>query len=574
MIMRTDFILSRFAMPETLCDAKKTATARAIRHGAEPAGRLTLKSSGFVRLILMAFFALAVAGLVGNAAELHSFTSLNVNIPDGNWAGLADTRTITSSVASLTKVRVKLHIAGEFNGDLYAYLRQIKDGRTNFCVLLNRPGRTASNPYGYADCGFDVTFDDAAENGDVHVYRNKVVPQPGTPLTLTWQPDGRYVDPAVVTDASPRTTTLSSFNGTPGSGTWTLFIADVDLGATNTLLGWELELSGPVPAPVTWATPSDITYGTPLGPTQLNASSTVPGTFTYDPPAGTVLPAGSGQTLSVTFTPQDTVNYTPVTKSVTINVLKAPLTITADNKSKVYGAALPTLTASYSGFVNGDTPSCLSTQPALSTTATGGSPVGTYPITVSGASAANYTISYVNGTLTVTKAPLTITADNKSKVYGAALPTLTASYSGFVNGDTPSCLSTQPALSTTATAGSPVGTYPITVSGASAANYTISYVNGTLTVTKAPLTITADDKSKVYGAALPTLTASYSGFVNGDTPSCLSTQPVLSTTATAASPVGTYPITVSGASAANYTISYVNGTLTVTKAPLDRKSVV
>ena len=62
--------------------------------------------------------------------------------------------------------------------------------------------------------------------------------------------------------------------------------------------------------------------------------------------------------------------------------------------------------------------------------------MGTYPITASGAASPNYTISYVGGTLTVTPAALTITADNKSKVYGAALPALTASYSGFVNGDT------------------------------------------------------------------------------------------------------------------------------------------
>src|SRR5207244_5498306 len=111
---------------------------------------------------------------------------------------------------------------------------------------------------------------------------------------------------------------------------------------------------------------------------------------------------------------------------------------------------------------------------------------------------------------------LTITADDKSKVYGAALPGVTASYSGFVNGDTASDLVTPVSLSTTATAASAVGTYPITASGAADANYTISFVAGTLTVTPAALTIRADDKSKVYGAAVPALTARYSGFVNGD----------------------------------------------------------
>src|SRR5262249_54163267 len=153
-----------------------------------------------------------------------------------------------------------------------------------------------------------------------------------------------------------------------------------------------------------------------------------------------------------------------------------------------------------------------------------------------------------------------------TKVYGAANPALTVSYSGFVNGDTTASLATPPTVSTTATAGSGVGTYPITASGAAAANYTFTYVNGTLTVTPAPLTISADAKTKAYGAATPPLTVSYSGFVNGDTAASLTTAPTVSTTATAGSPAGTYTITVGPAASANYTITYQPGTLTVTKA--------
>jgi hypothetical protein len=89
-------------------------------------------------------------------------------------------------------------------------------------------------------------------------------------------------------------------------------------------------------------------------------------------------------------------------------------------------------------------------------------------------------------------------------------------------------------------------------------------VSSTLTVNPAALTVTADNQTKAYGAANPTLTVSYSGFVNGDTAASLTTPPTVSTTATTASPVGTYPITASGAVSANYTISYVSGTLTIT----------
>ena len=121
-----------------------------------------------------------------------------------------------------------------------------------------------------------------------------------------------------------------------------------------------------------------------------------------------------------------------------------------------------------------------------------------------------------------------------------------------------SSLTTPPSVATTATAASAVGTYPITASGAVGPNYTIAYVNGTLTVTAATLTVTADSETKAYGAVNPMLTVSYSGFVNGDTATSLTTPPSVATTATAASAVGTYPITASGAVSPNYTIGYVD----------------
>ena len=80
-----------------------------------------------------------------------------------------------------------------------------------------------------------------------------------------------------------------------------------------------------VPPPITWPTPADIVYGTPLDDAQLNATTEVAGTFVYTPPAGTILNAGSNQTLSVTFTPANsTTIYGPATATVPLNVLKAP----------------------------------------------------------------------------------------------------------------------------------------------------------------------------------------------------------------------------------------------------------
>ena len=88
-------------------------------------------------------------------------------------------------------------------------------------------------------------------------------------------------------------------------------------------------------------------------------------------------------------------------------------------------------------------------------------------------------------------------------------------------------------------------------------------MNGSFTVTPAPLTITADDQTKAYGAELPLLTVSYMGFVNGDTPASLSTQVVLTTPATANSPAAIYPINVGYATSNDYHIILISGSLTV-----------
>jgi hypothetical protein len=111
--------------------------------------------------------------------------------------------------------------------------------------------------------------------------------------------------------------------------------------------------------------------------------------------------------LAVTFTPQDAANYETVTTNVAITVLRKPLTITANNAAKVYGAALPPFAATFTGLVNGDTPAALDSPVTFTTTATLNSNVGTYPINPTGASDANYVISFAAGTLTVSRANTT-----------------------------------------------------------------------------------------------------------------------------------------------------------------------
>jgi hypothetical protein len=194
--------------------------------------------------------------------------------------------------------------------------------------------------------------------------------------------------------------------------------------------------------------------------------------------------------------------------------------------------------------------------------------VGSYTTSCSGASDANYAITYVNGQDDVSPAPLTITASSSTMTYGGQKPVITATVTGFKNGDGLPALGTGLSCTSVATSTSPVGTYSSTCTGASDPNYTITYASGSVTVGPAALTVTAASQTKVFGAANPVLTYTLAGFVNGQSlaTSGVTGQPVCTTTATVTSPAGAYPITCGPGTLAstNYTFAFVSGTLTVT----------
>jgi len=325
-------------------------------------------------------------------------------------------------------------------------------------------------------------------------------------------------------------------------------------------------LVNPETPTITWTNPSAITYGTALSGTQLNATASTAGTFSYSPAAGTVLATGA-HTLGVTFTPTDTTDYTTNTANVSLTVNKATLTVTANAASITYGSSAPTYSDTITGFVNGDTISVVSGTASL--TASPGTPpqAGSYTITAALGSlaATNYTFTFVNGTLTVNKAVLTVTAGSPSMTYGGTVPTYTDTITGYVNGDTGSVVSG--AASLTASPGSPAqaGSYTITAAAGSlaATNYTFSFVNGTLTVNTAPLTISANSATIDYGAATPTCVPTISGLVNGDT---FSETCSFSPTITGVAAVGSYRMEPHIGAHPNYTLTSGHGTLTVNQA--------
>jgi hypothetical protein len=99
--------------------------------------------------------------------------------------------------------------------------------------------------------------------------------------------------------------------------------------------------------------------------------------------------------------------------------------------------------------------------------------------------------------------------------------------------------------------------------GSGLGNYTLGFVNGTLTVGRATLTVKVIDAMRIYGQPNPTFTVTYTGFVNGENANVLGSLPIAGTTAVLTSPVGAYPITVSGGASDNYTFDFIDGTLTI-----------
>ena len=175
-------------------------------------------------------------------------------IPDGNVTGWSDTRVISGipgtndGTSEILDVNVLLTLSGGFNGDLYGYLVH----SSGFAVLLNRPGRTGGNAFGYSDAGMNLKFDDSAANGDIHQYQSVG----GYAVSLNdgsaWAPDGRNVNPATVNGTETPTSLLASFNGLDLNGSWTLFLADLSVGETSTVAHWGVEVVA-APEPATWA---------------------------------------------------------------------------------------------------------------------------------------------------------------------------------------------------------------------------------------------------------------------------------------------------------------------------------
>jgi hypothetical protein len=221
--------------------------------------------------------------------------------------------------------------------------------------------------------------------------------------TVQFKIDGSNVGSAITLSGSATATYTTTSTLTGGTHTVTAAFTTNTVDCTSSTSSSFTQTVNKATPAVSWSTPSAIVYGTALSATQLNATASVPGTFVYSPASGTVLSAGAAQTLSVTFTPTDTTDYSTVPSSTTITVNKAAATIvfTSSLNPSHYGDKVK-FNVNLSG--------------------TASTPTGTVTLTDSGTTLGTLTISagtasYSTSTLTPASHSLLITYNGDSNFY-------------------------------------------------------------------------------------------------------------------------------------------------------------
>jgi hypothetical protein len=433
-------------------------------------------------------------------------------------------------------------------------------------VQTTLSGNVSDNGSGMATAGLTIT-----RLSDGMVLMNSSIGS--SAFFIPYTPTEASAQKAAVsaTDRAGNTSTLAfTFTVCPAAGctvatstTVTTQPASSTYGQLVTITATVAAASGtPTGSVAFYASGSCSSPGTSLGTQALNAGQAKVATATLG--AGT-------HSLVACFT--DGTSFGTSSGTKTFSVAPAPLQAKAVDVTRTYGAANPNFTASYSGFVLGQTASVVTGTPDLSSDAVQASDAGTYHITwgtPSGITAPNYAITYVGGTLTVAPAPLTVTVASAQRQYGLQNPALSCTVSGVISPDQIGISSCQ----TTAAQASPVGRYPITATladpGSRLANYAVTNPGGTLTITPAPLVITVVDQQKVFDGRPNAFTVTYSPFVLGQDASVLSgtlgfTIPGLgdATQVTAVSPNAGYSVTARGVTSGNYDITFAPGVLRI-----------
>ena len=291
------------------------------------------------------------------------------------------------------------------------------------------------------------------------------------------------------------------------------------------------------------------------GQLESTTTSDDTGDFSLSFPTSTLPVSGSPYTITYSYGGDENLS-TAIDDSTTLTVNAAPITVTANAQTKVYGTSDPALTYQItSGALVG------TDQFSGNLTRVAGENVGSYAIQQGTLTAGNnYSLTYIGANLSITAAPITVTANAQTKVYGTSDPALTYQItSGALVGED------QLAGNLTRVAGEDVGTYAIQQGTLTAGdNYDLTYIGANLSITAAPITVTANAQTKVYGTSDPALTYQItSGALVGQD------QLTGNLTRVAGEDVGTYAIQQGTLTAGdNYDLTYIGANLSITAAPI------
>lgn len=251
-----------------------------------------------------------------------------------------------------------------------------------------------------------------------------------------------------------------------------------------------------------------------------------------------------------------------------VQISKANLTVTALNKSKVYGDDNPEFSYSIDGFVNDDNLKDLDLLPTASTTADRFTDVGQYAISVDNGFDDNYIFTYYDATLDILSAPLTVQIKNDTITYGDEIPAISYEVHGFVNGEGLDVFTENPSFTTIPQIVTNAGVYQIEGKDGSALNYELNFLEGHLLVRQRELTVKVKDAAMFYGDELPAFEHEFNGFVKGDDQLVLDEPILLASNASSSSQVGTYQIWMEAGADNNYSLLSDTGNLIIKKAQL------
>ncbi len=258
-------------------------------------------------------------------------------------------------------------------------------------------------------------------------------------------------------------------------------------------------------------------------------------------------------------------NYEVTKTAGSLSVTKASLTVNADDATREYGMSNPVFTGTVAGGLTSD-----GITATYATSADQASHVGNYAIEATlvdpNNKLGNYEVTKTAGSLSVTKAPLAVTADDATREYGTSNPVFTGTIVGGLSSD-----GITATYATSANQTSNIGNYAIEATlvdpNNKLGNYEVTKTAGSLSVTKASLTVNADDATREYGMSNPVFTGTVAGGLTSD-----GITATYATSADQASHVGNYAIEATlvdpNNKLGNYEVTKTAGSLSVTKASL------